>query len=344
MHPQSPTGKAPYLESHPPVHNSSTDGSAAPGVSHLTVPSTNGDSQVTDPIIYPLHIGKPDWLKTTIPSGSTYTKIRQDLKERGLFTVCQEAKCPNIGECWNTNTATFMVLGGTCTRGCRFCNVATGNPGGVIDLAEPDQVAESAKVMGLRYVVITMVDRDDLPDGGANHVSNVVNAVRIASPAIKIELLAGDFNGRDTAFERILQSRPEVYAHNLETVRALTPRVRDRRATYDQSLQVLKRVKELASYPVFTKSALMLGLGETFEQVVETMVDMREHQVDFITIGQYMRPTKKHLSIKRWVHPDEFKQLELEAVRLGFRSVASGPLIRSSYKAREFYERATQQP
>ena len=180
------------MDSNPPVHTSSD---ATTNVSDL------------------LPVGKPDWLKTKIPSGSTYMKIRSDLKDRGLFTVCQEAKCPNIGECWNSNTATFMVLGGTCTRGCRFCNVATGNPEGKLDRTEPSNVAESARIMGLRYVVITMVDRDDLVDGGANHVADVVNAVRLASPEIKIELLAGDFNGRDSALEIILKTRPEVFAH-----------------------------------------------------------------------------------------------------------------------------------
>jgi len=289
----------------------------------------------------PLHIGKPQWLKTKIPSGQTYFNIKKNLREHQLFTVCEEAKCPNIAECWNTGTATFMVLGDTCTRGCRFCNVKTGNPNGWLDLEEPGKTAQSAKIMNLKYVVITMVDRDDLGDGGAAHVAKVVAAVRQANPGINIELLTGDFRGEDGALQGILAERPEVFAHNIETVERLSPRVRDRRASYRQSLRVLQRVKELATYPVFTKSALMLGLGETAAEVEEALADMRGHGVDFVTIGQYMRPTKKHLSIKGFVHPDEFARLGALATQLGFRSVASGPLVRSSYKAREFFERAT---
>lgn len=259
---------------------------------------------------------------------------------QGLAVGCQEAKCPNIAECWNTNTATFMVLGGTCTRACRFCNIDTGNPGGVIDAHEAANVAESAALMKLRYVVITMVDRDDLPDGGATHVGNVVAKVREQSPGIVVELLAGDFTGKKSSLEVIAASKPEVFAHNLETVRSLTPRVRDRRATYDQSLRVLRQMKDLCKYPVLTKSALMLGLGEQKEDVLQTLADLREHQVDFVTIGQYMRPTKQHLSIKRWVHPDEFEEFRIAALAMGFKSVASAPLVRSSYKAREFYDAA----
>lgn len=287
-----------------------------------------------------LHIGKPHWLKTEIPTGATYFNIKRDLRERKLFTVCEEAKCPNIAHCWNTNTATFMVLGEVCTRGCRFCNVKTGNPAGWLDANEPNQVAESAQAMGLKYVVITMVDRDDLEDGGAAHIVKVVRRVRELSPEIRIELLVGDFHGNDSAHSAILGAAPDVYAHNLETVERLTPRVRDRRATYRQSLGVLKRSKELTALPVFTKSALMLGLGEERDEVIATLGDMREHGVDFVTIGQYLRPTKKHLSIKRFVHPDEFADYAEVAKSLGFRSVASAPLVRSSYKAREFYEEA----
>ena len=298
------------------------------------------ESPGIEPVDRPLHIAKPAWLKTKIPSGETYFGIKKDLQSRNLFTVCQEAKCPNIAECWNTNTATFMVLGGTCTRACRFCNIDTGNPGGVIDAHEAANVAESAALMKLRYVVITMVDRDDLPDGGAAHVGNVVAKVRGQSPGIIVELLAGDFSGKESSLEAIAASKPEVFAHNLETVRSLTPRVRDRRATYDQSLRVLRRMKDLCRYPVLTKSALMLGLGERKEDVLATLADLREHQVDFVTIGQYMRPTKQHLSIKRWVHPDEFEEIRIAALAMGFKSVASAPLVRSSYKAREFYEAA----
>ncbi len=289
----------------------------------------------------PLHIAKPAWLKTPIPSGETYFNIKRDLRDRKLYTVCEEAKCPNIAQCWNTNTATFMVLGDTCTRGCRFCNIKTGNPNGWLDPKEPDQVAESARLMKLKYVVITMVDRDDLADGGAAHVKQVVQTVHEANPGIKIELLAGDFRGSDEALMKILSANPEVYAHNIETIERLTPRVRDARAGYRQSLSVLKRTKELATYNILTKSALMLGLGEEIPEVEAALRDLREHDVDLVTIGQYMRPTKKHLSIKRWVTPEEFEHLGQYAKSIGFKAAVSGPLVRSSFRAREFYEEAT---
>jgi lipoic acid synthetase len=235
-----------------------------------------------------------------------------------------------------------MVLGEVCTRGCRFCNVKTGNPNGWLDSEEPEKVAQSAHKMGLKYVVITMVDRDDLSDGGAAHVASVVRRMREVTPDIGVELLVGDFGGSDTAATTILAERPEVYAHNLETVERLSPRVRDARAKYRQSLRVLGRVKELADYRVYTKSALMLGLGEEKEEVIQALADMREVGVDFITIGQYLRPTRKHLSIKRFVEPKEFDEIASIAKDLGFLSVASGPLVRSSFKAREFYEQAVQ--
>ena len=287
-----------------------------------------------------LHIAKPAWLKTPIPSGETYFNIKRDLRERKLYTVCEEAKCPNIGQCWNTNTATFMVLGEVCTRGCRFCNVKTGNPNGSLDLDEPRQVAESAALMKLKYVVITMVDRDDLPDGGAEHVATVVRKVRELNPGIVIELLAGDFRGSDDALKIILAERPEVYAHNIETVERLSPRVRDARANYRQSVRALQRVRELAQYRVFTKSAVMLGLGEDEDEVKQSLRDLREAGVEFVTLGQYMRPTNKHLSIKRFAHPDEFNRLGEYAESIGYLSVASAPLVRSSFKAHEFYAKA----
>ncbi len=289
-----------------------------------------------------LHIGKPDWLKTKIPSGETYGKIKRDLRERKLFTVCEEAKCPNIGQCWSQNTATFMVLGDTCTRACRFCNVKTGNPGGWTDPQEADQTAESAKIMALKYAVITMVDRDDLEDGGAAHVAKVLRRVKEVNPGIKVEILAGDFKKSEAALKTLVDSRPEVFAHNLETVERLTPRVRDARAKYRQSLEVLRLVKELADYPIVTKSALMLGLGEELDECEAALRDMREYGVDFVTIGQYMRPTKKHLSIKRWVPPAEFDLLAEKARAMGFRSVVSGPLVRSSFRADHYYNLAMQ--
>ena len=289
----------------------------------------------------PLHVGKPEWLKTKIPTGGTYFQIKRDLRERKLFTVCEEAKCPNIAECWSRNTATFMVLGDTCTRACRFCNVKTGNPGGWLDPHEPEQTAQSAKQLGLKYAVITMVDRDDLPDGGAAHVSAVIRRVRELSPGIRLEILAGDFQKSEASLRALISERPEVFAHNLETVERLSPRVRDARAKYRQSLEVLRLVKEVADYPVYTKSALMLGLGETLEEVEASLADMREYGVDFVTLGQYMRPTKQHLSIKRWVPPADFDLLAEKARGMGFKSVVAGPLVRSSYKADEYFAKAT---
>ena len=293
------------------------------------------------PAAQPLHIGKPAWLKTEIPTGGTFFDIRRDLRERKLYTVCEEAKCPNISECWSRGTATFMVLGDTCTRGCRFCNVKTGNPGGWLDPHEADQTAEAARRLGLKYAVITMVDRDDLPDGGAAHVSAVIRRVREVNPGIRLEILAGDFQKNEASLRALVAERPEVFAHNLETVERLSPRVRDARAKYRQSLEVLRLVKEIAGYQVYTKSALMLGLGETREEVERSLQDMREYGVDFVTLGQYMRPTKQHLSIKRWVPPAEFDELAAKARALGFKSVVAGPLVRSSYRADEFFAQAT---
>ena len=289
----------------------------------------------------PLHIGKPDWLKTKIPSGDIYFQIKRDLRQRQLFTVCEEAKCPNISQCWSEGTATFMVLGDTCTRACRFCHIKTGNPGGWLDAKEPRQTAESAKAMGLKYAVITMVDRDDLPDGGAAHVAAVIREVRALSPDITLEILAGDFQQKVSSLQAIVAARPEVFAHNLETVERLTPRVRDARASYRQSLEVLRLVRQQADYRVYTKSALMLGLGETLDEVLQALSDLREYGVEFVTIGQYMRPTKQHLSIKRWVPPEEFDLLAVKAKAMGFLSVASGPLVRSSYRAASFFAQAT---
>ncbi len=288
----------------------------------------------------PLHINKPDWLKTKIPTGDMFFDIKRDLRSKSLFTVCEEAKCPNINECWATNTATFMILGDTCTRACRFCNVKTGNPEGWLDPHEGQKTAESIAMMQLKYAVLTMVDRDDLADGGAAHIKTVFEAIRDKSPQTLLEFLGGDFQAKDSSLQLVLSARPEVFAHNLETVERLTPRVRDARASYGQSLKVLARAKQLADYPVFTKSALMLGLGETMDEVVQALKDLREHQVDFVTIGQYMRPSKRHLAIKEFVDPARFDELAALADELGFLSCASGPLVRSSYKASEFYAKA----
>lgn len=284
------------------------------------------------------HLPKPEWLKTRIATGSVYFNIKKDLRNRNLVTVCEEAKCPNIGQCWNSNTATFMILGSVCTRACRFCNIKTGNPDGWLDSDEPAQIADSCRKMELRYVVVTMVNRDDLADGGAEHICRVLDAIRSANPGIKVELLAGDFRGGREPLDQILRKTPEVYAHNLETVERLTPRVRDARASYRQSLESLAYYRARAPSFVLTKSALMLGLGESPTEVRQTLQDMRDHGVDLVTIGQYMRPARKFLPVKEWVHPDCFEEYGAYARELGFRGVASAPLVRSSYRAREFYE------
>ncbi len=281
---------------------------------------------------------KPPWLKTPIPSGEVFFSIKNNLREKKLFTVCEEAKCPNLGECWATGTATFMILGDTCTRACRFCHVKTGNPEGWVDAKEPANVAKTCKQLALKYVVITQVDRDDMQDHGSAHIREVLNEIRVQNPDIKIEILGGDYAGCDSSLQTVLAAKPEVFAHNVETTRRLTPRVRDARASYDQSLKVLQNAKLFAKYEVFTKSALMLGLGEGKDEIEQTLKDLRAVDCDFLTIGQYMRPTKKHLSIKKWVHPDEFKHWRAKAIEYGFKGVASSPLVRSSYKAREFYE------
>ncbi len=285
-------------------------------------------------------VKKPSWLKTQIPTGSTFFNIKKDLRSKNLHTVCEEAKCPNIGACWATNTATFMILGDTCTRACRFCNVKTGNPGGWLDPKEPERVAESVSVMNLQYAVITMVDRDDLEDGGSAHSAAVFRAVKTQSPQTKLEFLGGDFNRRTESLQNLLSEDLEVFAHNLETVERLTPRVRDARAGYRKSLEVLRKVKALSKGQLLTKSALMLGLGETIEEVINTLKDLRDHEVDIVTIGQYMRPSKRHLSIKEFVPPEEFDRLKEIAMELGFLSVASGPLVRSSFKASVYYDEA----
>lgn len=284
-------------------------------------------------------VGKPKWLRTTIPHGQTYFKIVENLRSRNLVTVCQEAKCPNIGQCWNTGTATFMVLGDTCTRACRFCHIKTGNPQGVVDYREPQRVADSVAVMGLDYVVITMVDRDDLSDGGAGHLVRVVDAVRKVRPQVKVELLTSDFAGVERPLQTIAECAPQVFAHNIETVERLTPRVRDARAGYRQSLAVLANFKALCP-KIFTKSSLMLGLGERQDEIEQTLSDLRQHRVDLITLGQYMRPTTKHLTVKRYLPPQEFSDLQRFAESLGFQAVASGPLVRSSYRAKDFFETA----
>ena len=284
-------------------------------------------------------INKPLWLKSGLTGGETLFNIKKDLREKKLHTVCEEAKCPNISDCWNVGTATFMILGDTCTRGCRFCHIKTGDPQGLLDKDEPIKVADSIKTMNLEYAVITMVDRDDLPDGGAEHIAQTILAIQNQNPETRVEILAGDFRGNSDSLNTILHAGRglDVFAHNIETVRRLSPRVRDARAKYDQSLRVLENAKKLKSTNLYTKSAIMLGLGEEGEEVIASLQDLRSVGVDIVTIGQYLQPTPKHLTVKRYAHPDEFKYWEKMAKKLGFKGVASGPLVRSSYKASHLF-------
>lgn len=236
---------------------------------------------------------KPSWLKVKAPGGAEYRRIKETLRGLDLYTVCEEARCPNVGECWSAGTATVMILGHTCTRGCRFCAVTTGNPRGAIDPREPEHVARALDKMSLKYAVLTMVDRDDLLDGGSEHMAQTVRASKRRRPEMLVETLVGDFRGRHSEVETVLAAEPDVYAHNLEVTRALTPSIRDARCTYDRSLDVLLHAKTIAPQRL-TKSSLMVGLGETDSEVLEAMEDLRSARVDIVTLGQYLRPTKKH--------------------------------------------------
>ena len=281
---------------------------------------------------------KPDWLRVRLVSGGRYADVQRTVHEHRLATVCEESMCPNIGECWNAGTATIMLMGHVCTRACRFCAVDTGNPRGWLDAGEPDNAARSVEIMGLKYVVLTSVDRDDLQDGGAGHYADCVRAIRARNPGTAVEALTPDFAGNLAAVATVVNSGVAVFAHNLETVRRLTPEVRDPRAGYDQSLQVLAQAK--ATDPrVLTKSSLMLGLGETAAEVAEAMTDLRHAGVDLLTLGQYLRPTANHLPVRQYVHPDEFAAYRQRGLDKGFVEVVAGPLVRSSYRAERALER-----
>ncbi|MCA9322283.1 MAG: lipoyl synthase [Planctomycetes bacterium] len=279
---------------------------------------------------------KPGWLKIRPPAGAAYQRIKSLRQGLTLATVCEEARCPNQAECWGGGTATFMILGDTCTRGCRFCNVKTGNPKGGLDADEPAKLAEAVLAMDLEYVVLTMVDRDDLEDGGAAHARLCIEALKAARPTIRVEMLAGDFRGRVADIEAVTRSGCEVFAHNIETVRRLTPQVRDRKCGYDQTLEVL-RVAKAAKPAVVTKSSIMLGLGERDEEVETTLRDLRGVGVEIVTLGQYLRPAEKFLPVVDYVHPDAFAAWQQRAEAMGFAFCASGPLVRSSYRAGELF-------
>jgi lipoyl synthase len=276
-------------------------------------------------------------MKVRAPSRDTrYDEVRELIRGGELHTICEEARCPNIAECWGRGTATFQILGDTCTRACRYCYVNSGRPEHPPDPLEPLRLAQAAKRMGLTHVVVTSVDRDDLPDRGAGHFAATVRALRHTLPGASVELLTPDFLGvEENALETVLAERPDVFNHNIETVRRLHPRMRGAKASYDTALWLLARAKEVAAYPVLTKSGIIVGLGETNDEVLETMRDLRANDVDVVTIGQYLQPSAKHARIDRWVHPDEFRTFREEGERMGFGSVFAGPLVRSSYRADE---------
>jgi lipoyl synthase len=276
-------------------------------------------------------------MKVRAPSAdSRYFEVRELLHGQRLHTICEEARCPNIGECWGRGTATFQILGDTCTRACRYCYVHSGKPGSPPDPLEPLRLAQAAAQMGLKHVVVTSVDRDDVPDRGAGHYAATIRALKKRLPEASVEVLTPDFLGvEEEALVTVLAARPEVFNHNIETVRRLHRRMRGAKASYDKALWLLQRAKEVADYAVLTKSGIIVGLGETNEEVVETMSDLRAHGVDVVTIGQYLQPSSRHAAIDRWVHPDEFRWFREQGEAMGFGSVFSGPLVRSSYRADE---------
>jgi lipoic acid synthetase len=284
----------------------------------------------------PKGLAKPSWLKVKAPAGENYLHIKDMLSKLKLATVCQEARCPNIAECWGGGTATFMLMGEVCTRGCRFCNVKTGNPKGVIDNEEPEKVGYAIAQMGLEYVVITSVDRDDLPDQGAEHFARTIRTIRENDKKLIVEILTPDFRGNEDCIGHLIKARPHVYAHNIETVARLSPKVRDPRATYQQTLNILGFIKATDS-KMYTKSSIMLGLGEENFEVEQTLKDLRSVGCDIVTFGQYLQPTKRHLKVERYVTPEEFMEWQKIAEAMGFLYVASGPLVRSSYRAGEFF-------
>ncbi len=283
-------------------------------------------------------IRKPAWLKVQAPGGPNYTRLKGLVRTLNLHTVCEEAQCPNIGECWGGGTMTLMLMGELCTRGCRFCAVKAGRPTAPPDPEEPGNVARTLAEIGVKYVVLTSVDRDDLPDGGAGHFAETIRLAKAACPDLLVEVLIPDFQGDEAALRTVSDARPDVMAHNVETVERLQDRVRDHRATWAQSIRVLRSLRDLdPSRP--TKTSIMVGLGETDEEVLGAMQAVREVGVEFLTLGQYLRPSEWHLPVAEFVTPERFKELEGKGLAMGFRYVAAGPLVRSSYRAGEFYIR-----
>jgi len=288
--------------------------------------------------VRPFRERKPPWLKVPAPGGASFRALKGMIDGQSLNTVCEEAACPNIGECWDRGTATFMILGDTCTRRCGFCNVKTGKPTHA-DPLEPLRVAQSVKRMGLRHAVVTSVDRDDLPDLGSSAFVGVIRSIRRLAPSCKVEVLTPDFQGQEMPLARVVGERPDVFNHNVETVPRLYPLAR-RGSRFHRSCRVLRNAKQMGGDRVVTKSGLMVGLGETRGELLETFAVLRDHDVQVLTVGQYLRPTREHLPVVRYWHPDEFADLEREAYALGFEAVAAGPLVRSSYHAEQTLERA----
>lgn len=283
-----------------------------------------------------LHERKPGWLKVRMPGGERHAELTQTFRRLQLHTVCEEARCPNIGECWREGTATIMILGDVCTRGCRFCAVASGHPGGKVDANEPAHVAGALAQMDLAYVVLTMVDRDDLPDGGASHVARTVSAIHAQSPELLVETLVSDFAGNADLVATVVQhGRPDVYAHNVEVVPSLQRKMRDARCSWERSLQTLEAAR--AAGAQVTKTSLMVGCGESAGEVEAALGELRAANIDVITIGQYLRPTPKHAPVVRYVEPAEFDHYKAVGEALGFQYIASGPLVRSSYRAAEAF-------
>ena len=280
---------------------------------------------------------KPPWLRARIPSGEAYARVRHTVREHRLATVCEESMCPNIGECWSAGTATLMLLGSVCTRACRFCAVDTGNPRGWLDPEEPQHAAASVQLMGLKYVVVTSVDRDDLADGGAAHYAACVTAIKRRCPGTAVEALTPDFAGQCSSVRTVLDAGVDVFAQNVETVRRLTHPVRDPRAGYEQTLGLLAHAKQYRS-EVLTKTSVMLGLGETDDEILETLDDLQDNGVDIVTFGQYLRPTVNHLPVQRYVPPEGFARYRRWGLERGFLEVVAGPLVRSSYRAERVLE------
>lgn len=280
---------------------------------------------------------KPEWLKINLKTNQNFKEIKQMMRSKTLHTVCEEARCPNIYECWANRTATFMILGDVCTRACRFCAVKTGLPT-ELDWAEPKRVAEAVEQMGLRHAVVTSVARDDLRDGGASIFAATIKAIRQRNPLTSVEVLIPDFQGKAEALQIVMDARPDILNHNIETVERLSDSVRSK-AKYRRTLELLSRAKEMQP-EIPTKSSIIIGLGETWDEILQTMDDLRAHDVDILTIGQYLQPTRKHLKVEKYYTPDEFAELKTEGMKRGFRHVESGPLVRSSYRAHEQVEAA----